>query len=78
MCDGPTTVQFTDQSTGEITEWKWDFNGDGVYDLTYNQPTNPTNYYDQNGSYGVTLTVTGPGGSNTLTKPNYIYVSGCG
>jgi len=72
-CNGPTTVRFTDKSTGEITSWSWNF-GDGH---TSNLQ-NPTNYYSSNGYYNVTLTVTGPGGSDVETKNSYIYVYGCG
>ena len=29
-------IQFTDISTGNPTTWEWDFENDGIYDLTYN------------------------------------------
>jgi PKD repeat protein len=64
------TVEFTDQSTGEIDSWSWDF-GDG----TTSTAQNPTHEYASAGSYTVSLTVTGPGGSDTETKTNYITVS---
>ena len=73
ICNGPTTVQFTDTSTGEITSWSWNF-GDGH---TSNLQ-NPTNYYRYNGYYTVILTATGPGGSDEEKKESYIYVYGCG
>ncbi len=63
------TVNFTDQSTGDITDWSWDF-GDG----TTSTLQNPTHDYANPGSYTVSLTVTGPGGSDTNTKNNYITV----
>ena len=28
-------IQFTDTSTGSPTTWEWDFENDGIYDLTY-------------------------------------------
>ena len=73
-CDGPTRVQFTDRSTGEITGWAWDFDGDGDIDST---EQNPAHYYDETGRYSVTLTITGPGCQDTLTKEDYIDVTGC-
>ena len=77
MCNGPTTVQFTDQSTGEITKWEWDFNGDGIIDSTYYEPIEASHSYNKNGDYTVSLTITGPGGVDTMTKENYISVTGC-
>ena len=73
-CDGPTWVQFQDKSTGDITAWEWDLDGDGITD-TYAQ--NPSYFYDTNGYYSVTLTITGPACEDTLTKPDYIDVTGC-
>jgi PKD repeat protein len=51
-------VQFTDQSTGTITQWAWDF-GDG----TTSNEQNPLHTYAAAGSYTVTLVVTGSSGS---------------
>ena len=53
-------VQFTDASTGLITGWSWDF-GDGVGTST---DQSPLYTYATSGPYTVTLTVTGPGGSD--------------
>lgn len=61
------SVQFTDQSSGSITSWTWNFGDSG----TSEQP-NPSHTYRCNGSYTVSLTVSGPGGSDTETKVNYI------
>jgi len=72
--DGPTQVFFTDQSTGNVTGWAWDFNNNGTIDSTRQ---NPTYFYDGNGTYSVTLTVTGPGCENTLIREDYISVAGC-
>jgi PKD repeat protein len=48
----PLTVKFTDQSTGEVVGWKWDF-GDDSGSLIQN----PIHTYDKTGQYTVTLTV---------------------
>ena len=64
------TVNFTDQSTGDITSWSWDF-GDG----STSTAQNPSHDYTAPGTYTVSLTVTGPGGSDTNTKTNYITVT---
>ena len=63
----PLTVSFTDQSTGSITSWEWDF-GDG----STSTMQNPTHTYTDPGTYTVSLTVTGPEGSDTNTKADYI------
>ena len=67
----PLTVNFTDQSTGDITEWFWNF---GDTSPTNNEQ-NPTHTYDDPGIYTVSLTVTGPSGTDTETKTNYITVT---
>ncbi|MDY6862682.1 MAG: PKD domain-containing protein [Thermodesulfobacteriota bacterium] len=63
----PLSVSFTDISTGNPTSWSWNF-GDGNTSLVQN----PTNIYTDAGSYTVTLTVAGPGGTDTETKAAYI------
>jgi PKD repeat protein len=66
----PLLVQFTDTSTGEITSRLWNF-GDG----TSSTELNPSHTYKKADSYTISLTVTGPGGSNTKTMQDYIKVS---
>jgi len=66
----PLSVQFTDQSTGTIETWSWDF-GDGGTSTAQN----PTYTYETAATYTVSLTVTGPGGSDTMTKTDYIVVT---
>jgi len=58
-------VQFTDQSTptGQISTWLWSFGDDGTSDQQ-----NPSHPYAAIDSYMVTLTVTGPGGSDSRTE----------
>ncbi len=63
----PLTVTFTDQSTGDIIAWTWDF-GDG----NISGARHPEHTYTTPSAYTVTLTVSGPGGSDTKTKVDYI------
>ena len=66
----PLVVQFTNTSTGNYTTSSWNF-GNG------NPPsaqTNPSTSYTTCGTYTVSLTVSGPGGSNTHSVTNYITV----
>jgi PKD repeat protein len=63
----PLEVDFTDLSTGSITSWKWYF-GDGDSSMIQS----PSHTYTAIGQFDVTLTVTGPGGSDTETKYDYI------
>ena len=73
---GEGWVGFTSSSTGDLKEWLWDFNGDGVTDA--NGPI-ATKYYNDNGYFSVTLSVEGwDGSTDTMTKADYIYVWGCG
>jgi len=65
----PLTVNFTDQSTGQITSWSWDF-GDG----STSTEQSPSHTYNNSGIYTVTLTVAGPEGSDKETKTDYIKV----
>ncbi|RKY78582.1 hypothetical protein DRQ12_05790, partial [candidate division KSB1 bacterium] len=65
----PLEVKFTDLSTGVITSWKWDF-GDG----TTSSEQNPTHTYTDPATYTVGLTVSGPGGSDSVVKVDYITV----
>ena len=68
--DSPLSVQFTDQSTGSITSYAWDFGDSGTSTLQ-----NPQHTYSSAGTYSVNLTVAGPGGSNSKIRTNYISVS---
>lgn len=65
----PLDVQFTDLSTGVIEEWEWVFGDGGTSPLQH-----PLYTYTSSGTFDVTLTVTGPGGSDPETKLNYITV----
>nr|WP_320011154.1 PKD domain-containing protein [uncultured Desulfobulbus sp.] len=65
----PLTVNFSDQSSGDITQWAWNF-GDGATSTEQN----PSHVYVKAGVYPVSLTVTGSAGSVTETKAGYITV----
>jgi len=69
----PLTVAFTDQSSGTVTAYAWDFQDDGVIDST---DQNPTYTYTAAGTFTVNLTVSGPGGSASEVKTNYITATG--
>jgi uncharacterized repeat protein (TIGR03803 family) len=65
----PLSVIFTNLSTG-ATNYAWAFGDGNVSALA-----NPTNTYTNAGTYSVTLTAVGPGGTNQLTLTNYIVVT---
>ena len=67
--NAPLAVQFTDESTGNVTSWSWDF-GDGNTSTVQN----PIHTYESTGNYSVTLTASNAFGTSTLTKPDYIRV----
>lgn len=67
----PLTVTFTDASFGSPTSWLWDF-GDGS-SSTLEVP--PQHKYSVPGTYTVSLTVTGTGGSNVKKLTDYISVT---
>lgn len=66
----PLLVSFTNQSSGDYDTCAWTF-GDGG---TSSSCGNPTHTYAAAGVYTVALTVSGPGGTDTLTRTNYIAV----
>ena len=65
----PLTVAFTDLSTPNVTGWSWDFGDTGSSSLQ-----DPTHTYTTAGTYSVSLTVEGPGGSDTLLMTDLITV----
>ena len=68
----PLMVTFTDNSSGNISQRSWDF-GNG---LTTN--TTATSFvfpYATPGTNSVTLAISGPGGTNSLTQTAYIVVT---
>lgn len=68
--EAPLTVQFTSTVTGTVTTYAWDF-GDGGMAAT----PHTTHTYQSVGNFGVTLVVTGPGGTAQAVKPGYITVT---
>ena len=65
----PLEVRFTNNSTGNITSWLWNF-GDGGTSTVQN----PIHTYDSSGSFTVTLTVSDGSNENTISMTNYIVV----
>ncbi len=65
----PLEVKFVDNSTGEIDSRKWDFG-----DKKSSSEKAPLHKYSKAGKYSVSLTVTGPGGADTIEKIDFITV----
>jgi PKD repeat protein len=63
MGNVPLTVRFTNQSSGSITGYQWNF-GDG----SGSTEINPTKTFNTPGLYTVTLTVNGAGGSSNVSQ----------
>lgn len=68
--EAPHAVTFSDDSAGPIQSWLWDF-GDGI---SSTEP-NPTHVYPDVGSYDVTLTVSGAGGTSFSQQPAAVVVT---
>ncbi|HKI72108.1 MAG TPA: PKD domain-containing protein [Verrucomicrobiae bacterium] len=67
----PLAVQFTDQSTGNISSWDWNFD-DGS---AHSPEQNPSHTYNIPGDRTVSLTVSGPGGSSRKSLLIYPFSS---
>lgn len=65
----PLIVNFENQSTGSGLSYSWDL-GNGNTSVS----ENPSASYITPGTYTISLTVTGPGGTDTETKTDYITV----
>ncbi len=65
----PLTVSFTDLSSPTVTSWSWDFG-----DTNSSTDQNPSHIYVDAGIYSVSLSVDGPGGSDTLLMSDLITV----
>ena len=57
----PLTVSFSNQTSGEVSAYAWDFQSDGVYDSS---EAAPNFTFATPGEYVVVLEATGPGGSS--------------
>ncbi len=68
-----TGVNFTDETLYEPTSWLWEFEGGEPSVSTEQNPSNIV--YWLAGTYDVSLTVSNPVGTNTITKQNYITAS---
>jgi PKD repeat protein len=66
----PLLVNFTDSSTGTITNHSWTF-GDGNTSVA----VSPSHTYSNAGVYSVALTVSGPDGSSVTNRPDLITVT---
>ncbi|NLV25689.1 MAG: PKD domain-containing protein [Methanomicrobiales archaeon] len=59
----PFSLFLTDMSTGEITDWIWDFGNGKLI-----RGRNPVHTYYDSGEFSITLTVKGPGGKDEYTQ----------
>ena len=64
-------VEFSNFSIGDIIEYQWDFENDGIID-SYEEF--PTHIYQDTGYYSVKLSVVGQDSTNIFIKENYIHV----
>jgi PKD repeat protein len=64
------TVKFTDNSTGSITSWYWNFG-----DKSTSTAKNPVHKYNKAGIYSVSLTARNATGTNIKTMNDYIKVA---
>src|SRR5262245_34227380 len=67
----PLRANFSDLSSGEVTRWRWDFGDGGSSSLE-----NPVYVYRNGGTFSVSLTVEGPGGTHSITKDALVTVTG--
>ena len=65
-----STIQFNDESSGDIDSWSWDF-GDGGSSTEQN----PAHTYNNAGTYTVSLTVSNAVSSDTREKKDYITIT---
>ncbi len=68
--EAPLLVTFNDLSLDSVNTWLWEF-GDGDTSIVQY----PLHEYKTPGNYTVSLTVTGPGGSHTEHKTDYVLIT---
>ena len=66
----PLWVNFTDNSTGPVTTWDWNFGDNATSTLQ-----DPSHEYNTSGTYTVTLTVCSTNCCDTITRVDYIEVN---
>ena len=71
--NNPLTVQFYDESIGDIDLWEWDF-GDG----NTSSVSNPEHTYTSEGTYTVSLKTSGSSGTDEMIRTDYITVYATG
>lgn len=59
----PQALSFQNATTGNAASWLWDFG-----DNSTSTDQNPVHHYRQGGTYSVTQTATGSGGSDSITQ----------
>lgn len=70
-CKVPFTVNFTDQSSSNVTQWYWDFSDGNTSNLQ-----NPSNTYTDFGNYDISLLVTTNAGcSMGINLTDYIQIN---
>jgi PKD repeat protein len=65
------TVDFSDNSAGNVINWQWDFQNDGIYDSSEQSPTFT---YTEAGFYDVKLKISNATQVDSLIKQDYISV----
>lgn len=63
-------------TSGPITTWAWDFNGDGTVDDSTSGQFPPAYTYTVAGLYGAKLRATGPGGFIEVTRSVNVFTGG--
>ncbi|MDB5255812.1 MAG: C-terminal target protein [Chitinophagaceae bacterium] len=66
-------IAFTNASTGNITSYTWNFGAEATPPTASTVGPHSVSY-STTGSKTISLTITGPGGTNTVTKTNYVSV----
>ena len=73
--DAGMTVNYNPVTTGIVSSWQWSFPGSYTPDVTNSTAQAVTVTYPNSGTYSVSLTINGVGGSVTKTYSNLITVT---